>query len=116
MCGITGYWQKNGSTDRAIAERMALCIRHRGPDDAGVWIDEAAGLALAHRRLSIIDLSPAGHQPMVSPCGILVLVYNGEIYNHSDIRAELESEGEHFAWRGHSDTETLLAALRHGGR
>ena len=115
MCGITGYWQKNGSTDRAIAERMALRIRHRGPDDAGVWIDEAAGLALAHRRLSIIDLSPAGHQPMVSPCGILVLVYNGEIYNHSDIRAELESEGEHFAWRGHSDTETLLAALRHWG-
>ena len=115
MCGITGYWQKSGGVDKAIAERMAFSIRHRGPDDAGVWLDEAVGLALAHRRLSIIDLSPAGHQPMISPCGRLVLVYNGEIYNHCDIRAELESEDGHFAWRGHSDTETLLAALRHWG-
>ncbi len=113
MCGITGFW---GSTpDAAIVERMALRIKSRGPDDAGVWIDAAAGLALAHRRLSILDLSPAGHQPMVSPCGRYVLVYNGEVYNHQDLREELEREGGSFNWRGHSDTETLLAALRHWG-
>ena len=114
MCGIAGYWDKNGA-DASIVERMAMQIRHRGPDDAGVWIDEEPGLALAHRRLSIVDLSPAGHQPMVSPCGRFILVYNGEIYNHRDLRAELEDEGGHFDWRGHSDTETLLAGLRHWG-
>ena len=114
MCGITGYWEK-GRADAAVVAQMALQIQHRGPDDAGVWLDEAAGIALAHRRLSIIDLSPAGHQPMQSPCGRFSLVYNGEIYNHTDLRAELEKEGGHFDWCGHSDTETLLAALRHWG-
>jgi len=94
---------------------MAHRIQSRGPDDAGVWTDTAAGLALAHRRLSIIDLSPAGHQPMRSPCGRYTLVFNGEIYNHQDLRVNLESEGGAFEWRGHSDTETLLAALRHWG-
>lgn len=78
-------------------------------------MDERAGIALAHRRLSILDLSSAGQQPMVSPCGRYVLTYNGEIYNHKDLRADLEAEGGHFGWRGHSDTETLLAALRHWG-
>ncbi|MDA3970257.1 MAG: asparagine synthase (glutamine-hydrolyzing) [Desulfobulbaceae bacterium] len=101
--------------DKTIAERMAHRIQSRGPDDAGVWTEEGAGLALAHRRLSIIDLSPAGHQPMHSPCGRYTLVFNGEIYNHQDLRAELEAEGGAFDWRGHSDTETLLAALRHWG-
>ena len=114
MCGFTGFWQ-NGKSDAAIAEGMADQLRHRGPDDSGVWLDEEAGLALAHRRLSIIDLSSAGHQPMVSPCGRFVLVYNGEIYNHQDIRSELDEQGGGFKWRGHSDTETLLAALRHWG-
>lgn len=114
MCGIVGYWG-GGSVDAAIAQRMAARIASRGPDDFGVWVDKAAGVALAHRRLAILDLSPAGHQPMVSPCGRYVLVYNGEIYNHQDLRAELESEGGQFDWRGHSDTETLLAALRHWG-
>lgn len=94
---------------------MARCIETRGPDDAGVWTDKAAGLCVAHRRLSILDLSPAGHQPMVSPCGRYVLVYNGEIYNHHALRADLEREGGAFEWRGHSDTETLLASLRHWG-
>jgi len=114
MCGIVGYWNKRGA-DSSIVERMANQIGHRGPDDAGIWLDEGSGLALAHRRLSIIDLSLAGHQPMVSPCERFTLVFNGEIYNHWDLRAELEDEGGSFDWRGHSDTETLLAALRHWG-
>jgi asparagine synthase (glutamine-hydrolysing) len=114
MCGIVGYWDKNGA-DGSIVERMAMQIRHRGPDDAGVWLNEEGSLALAHRRLSIIDISPAGHQPMVSPGGRFTLVYNGEIYNHQGLRADLENEGGNFEWRGHSDTETLLAGLRHWG-
>ena len=114
MCGIAGYWG-DAAPEGAIAARMAHRIAHRGPDDTGVWCDTAAGLALAHRRLSILDLSPAGHQPICSPCGRYTLVYNGEIYNHLDLRADLEREGGAFNWRGHSDTETLLAALRHWG-
>lgn len=114
MCGIVGYWSKK-SLDSSVIEQMALRIQHRGPDDSGVWLDEDAGLALAHRRLSIIDLSPAGHQPMISPCSNFILIYNGEIYNHQELRAQLEQEGGHFNWRGHSDTETLLAGLRHWG-
>ena len=114
MCGIVGYWNKNGAEGSTV-DKMATEIGHRGPDDAGIWLDEGSGLALAHRRLSIIDLSPAGHQPMISPCGRFILVYNGEIYNHQDLRADLENEGGHFDWRGHSDTETLLAGLRHWG-
>lgn len=114
MCGIVGYWDKN-SANAKIVEQMAMQIHHRGPDYAGVWLNLEANLALAHRRLSIIDLSPAGHQPMVSPCGHFTLVFNGEIYNHPELRADLEREGGHFDWRGHSDTETLLAALRHWG-
>jgi len=115
MCGFVGYWNSNGDTDAVVAEKMAVRIQHRGPDDGGVWLDKDAGLALAHRRLSIIDLSPAGHQPMMSPCGRFVLTYNGEIYNHQDLRAELDKLGGGFTWRGHSDTETLLAALRYWG-
>jgi len=114
MCGIVGYWDKRGA-DASVVERMAMRLQHRGPDDAGAWLNEKGDLALAHRRLSIIDLSPAGHQPMVSPCGRFTLVYNGEIYNHQELRAKLEHEGGHFDWCGHSDTETLLAALRHWG-
>jgi asparagine synthase (glutamine-hydrolysing) len=114
MCGIVGCWSKSVA-DVSIVEKMAMQIRHRGPDGAGFWLNDEGNLALAHRRLSIIDLSPAGHQPMVSPCGRYTLVYNGEIYNHKDLRAELENEGGNFEWRGHSDTETLLAGLRHWG-
>jgi len=90
---------------------MALAIRHRGPDDAGAWVDAEAGIALGHRRLSIIDLSPAGHQPMLSSCGRFVLAFNGEIYNHLVLRSELEKSGVSPVWRGHSDTETLLAGF-----
>jgi len=114
MCGIVGYWGKEGAS-ASIVEEMALRIQHRGPDGAGVWLNKTSDLAMAHRRLAIIDLSPAGHQPMTSPCGRFTLVFNGEIYNHPELRADLEHENGHFNWRGHSDTETLLAALRHWG-
>ena len=114
MCGIAGYWS-NQVPDAELAMRMASCLESRGPDNAGVWNKEASGPALAHLRLAILDLSPAGHQPMVSPCGRYVLGYNGEIYNHQELRAELEGAGGAFDWCGHSDTETLLAALRHWG-
>jgi asparagine synthase (glutamine-hydrolysing) len=95
---------------------MADAIAHRGPDDAGVWCDPAAGLALAHRRLAILDLSPAGHQPMASATGRYVIAFNGEIYNHQALRRELDAAGLlQQPWRGHSDTETLLAAIEAWG-
>lgn len=111
MCGIAGFVGfGNIRTEdaQAIAMRMGLAIAHRGPDDSGVWCDANAEVALAHRRLSIVDLSAAGHQPMLSPSGRFVVIYNGEIYNHAELRAQLP---QHQAWRGHSDTETLLAAF-----
>ena len=98
-----------------IGARMAGALTHRGPDDLGVWIDATSGICLAHRRLSIIDLSRAGRQPMHSLNGRFVLSFNGEIYNHLDIRSELEAAGVDVAWRGRSDTETLLAATEHWG-
>jgi asparagine synthase (glutamine-hydrolysing) len=93
---------------------MADTLSHRGPDDAGVWADIDAGIAIAHRRLSIIDLSPAGHQPMLSPCGRFVLSFNGEIYNHLALRRQLDVESA-VEWRGRSDTETLLQGIAHWG-
>ena len=114
MCGIVGAW--GGRTQNgASIQRMEACLHSRGPDADGQWHDPEDNLALGHRRLAIIDLSPAGHQPMHSPCGRYVLVYNGEIYNHRTLRADLEAEGGGFDWQGHSDTETLLAGLRHWG-
>ena len=115
MCGITGFWAAEYRDGAAIAGRMAQQIVSRGPDDCGVWTDEKECLGLAHRRLSILDLSEAGHQPMHSECGRYTIVYNGEIYNHLDIRTELEASGGVFGWRGHSDTETLLAAVAFWG-
>ena len=94
-----------------MVTRMALHIQNRGPDDAGAWADTQAGIALGHRRLSIIDLSPMGHQPMHSASGRYVLAFNGEIYNQLALRSELEASGSAPAWRGHSDTETLLAGF-----
>ena len=98
------------SLDAAIA-RMTGTLVHRGPDDGGHWSDAEAGVALGHRRLSILELSALGHQPMESASGRFVLVYNGEVYDHLAIRAELAAAGDAPAWRGHSDTETLLAAI-----
>tara|TARA_B100000378_G_scaffold148534_3_gene119954 strand:+ start:668 stop:2632 length:1965 start_codon:yes stop_codon:yes gene_type:complete len=115
MCGITGVWGP-GCPDESVARRMADAIVHRGPDDSGVWCESATGLALAHRRLSILDLSPAGQQPMTSACGRYVIVFNGEVYNHLDLRKRLRAgTGVDIPWRGHSDTETLLYAFREWG-
>jgi asparagine synthase (glutamine-hydrolysing) len=114
VCGITGYWSSSRASE-ALALKMAEQIQTRGPDDCGAWLGANAGLALAHRRLSIVDLSPAGHQPMVSACRQFSLAYNGEIYNHDDLRCELESEIGSITWRGHSDTEVLLKGLQHWG-
>lgn len=105
MCGFAGVYACTPSEDSL--RRMGLAIAHRGPDDSGIWIDPEAAMGLVHRRLSIVDLSSAGHQPMVSACGRYVIAFNGEIYNHSELRKALE----HPSWRGHSDTETLLVAI-----
>lgn len=114
MCGIAGLISSQ-AVDRAIVQRMTDTIIHRGPDDQGLWVDQESRVALGHRRLSIIDLSPLGHQPMQSASSRYVLTYNGEIYNHAQLRAELdESRGSSTGgndWRGNSDTETLLEAL-----
>lgn len=92
-------------------KQMADALTHRGPDDGDVFTAPGSGLVLAHRRLAILDLSPAGHQPMASACGRYVVVFNGEIYNWASIRGELESIGRAPSWRGHSDTEVLLAGI-----
>lgn len=113
MCGITGLLSARADTQPEVLARTVLAmtatLTHRGPDDAGTWVDAEAGVALGHRRLSILDLSPAGHQPMVSEDGRLVLSYNGEVYNFRELRGELERDGHKF--RGSSDTEVLLAAI-----
>src|SRR5688572_13120723 len=116
MCGFAGMWefrQASGVDLRARVERMANTMTHRGPDDSGSWVDPAAGLALGFRRLSIIDLSPHGHQPMESASERLTIVFNGEVYNFEELRPELESLGHHF--RGRSDTEVVLAAIEQWG-
>lgn len=117
MCGFSGFVRLGSSLSELsdIIRKMTLQIAHRGPDGFGSWVDAEHGIALGHRRLAVLDLSPAGHQPMVSPCSRYVLIFNGEIYNHLDLRLELESEVGTFDWRGHSDTETLLAAIEQWG-
>jgi asparagine synthase (glutamine-hydrolysing) len=112
MCGVAGFVDNRracSAEDWAqTVAAMAAPLSHRGPNNAGAWTDPAAGVALSHRRLSIVDLSAAGHQPMASSCGRLVLSYNGEIYNHAELREELSALGRRF--RGHSDTEVLVEA------
>ncbi len=118
MCGIAGFLDPGHRLDPgrydAVAGGMADALAHRGPDDRDVWSDAEAGVALGFRRLSILDLSPAGRQPMHSADGDLVLVFNGEIYNHRALRAEL-SPGRTTPWRGHSDTEVLIEAIGRWG-
>jgi asparagine synthase (glutamine-hydrolysing) len=112
MCGICGFIDTSARPREelaALATRMANRLAHRGPDDSGVWVDTLAGVALAHRRLAVLDLSPQGHQPMRSSCGRYSLVFNGEIYNFRELRRDLQRVGVQF--RGHSDTEVLLAAI-----
>ena len=115
MCGFAGLIDTTGRTPReklsTAVQSMAEAVRHRGPDDAGEWIDEVAGVAMGFRRLAILDLSETGHQPMVSHDGQFVLVFNGEIYNHGELRTELSKITPSPAWSGHSDTETLLAGI-----
>ena len=116
MCGITGIFGnlREEEFDNSIHE-MSATLNHRGPDDAGTWINEESGIAFGHQRLSIIDLSPAGHQPMVSPCGRFTTVFNGEIYNHLQLRDKLNTSANKQSWKGHSDTETLVTAFSQWG-
>ena len=110
MCAIAGYVKRNGGLAFDF-RRMVDIMTHRGPDDAGLWHEDinGTGVYLGHRRLSIIDLSSGGHQPMISPCGRYVLVYNGELYNYKELKSELEACGKTF--HSHSDTEVFLQGL-----
>src|SRR5262245_56144881 len=109
MCGIAGIWRMGGAREEeleATIRTMTTTIAHRGPDDEGDGINAAEGIALGHRRLAIIDLSPTGYQPMVSADRCVVITYNGEHYNRAELAAELD-----VPWRGTSDTEVLLEAI-----
>lgn len=116
MCGLAGFvdGRDRGAPPAVLAGAMAETLRHRGPDDEGVWCDPDAGFAVGFRRLAILDLSPAGHQPMRSADGRWVIAFNGEVYNHAELRARLDGETA-VAWRGHSDTEVLLEAIARWG-
>ncbi len=117
MCGIAGFiadsWGRDQRTE--LINKMNDCLIHRGPDAAGIWLDEQSGVTLGHRRLSIRDLSPCGAQPMLSHSGRFIMVYNGEIYNAEALKDELKHMGYTAAWRGTSDTEILLEAMEHLG-
>ncbi len=114
MCGLTGLLCPKTDKDiKSYLSKMTSSLVHRGPDDEGIWTEESIGMG--HRRLSIIDLSSSGKQPMNSNCGRFVLTFNGEIYNHLDLRVELEKQGHSTNWRGYSDTETLIEAIAHWG-
>jgi asparagine synthase (glutamine-hydrolysing) len=128
MCGILGVLSVTGATSEAQLCALLRTLRHRGPDDSGSWQDESLGVLIGHTRLAVVDTTASGHQPMVSKSGRFVIAFNGEIYNHRNLRIELgdrgassmscalrsEQSGEH-AWRGSSDTETLLAAIERWG-
>ena len=114
MCGIVGYWSETNFSNDVI-KTMCDQIRHRGPDAQSSWSDKARGLFFGHQRLSILDLSDAGKQPMTSSCGRYTIVFNGEIYNHLELRNLLRQKWGDIIWRGHSDTETLLNCIVHNG-
>jgi len=109
MCGIAGLTVSTADS----LQRLCALLGHRGPDDRGIWLEGPEGVGFSHTRLAVIDLSPGGHQPMISDCGRYVIAYNGEIYNYRALRAELEAKGERF--RSLSDTEVLSALLRRDG-
>ena len=118
MCGITGFISNkhlNNNSMQSIIENMTASLNHRGPDDTGFWYDLDSQIAFGHKRLSILDLSRAGHQPMVSSNKKFIIVFNGEIYNHLDLRKEvkdyLNSKNIKILWNGSSDTETLLTCI-----
>jgi asparagine synthase (glutamine-hydrolysing) len=113
MCGITGFWSTRALDEHPpeLLNRMGTTLSHRGPDDSGVFFESGSGLGLSFRRLSIIDLSAEGHQPMASSSGRYIIIFNGEVYNFEEIRAELGTQ----TWRGHSDTEVMLAAIERWG-
>ena len=113
MCGIAGCFGPKVSERYAIA--MGETLKKRGPDDFGSWVDQDSGIAFSHTRLAILDLSQEGRQPMVSYSGRYTMVYNGEIYNHLELRTQLEEEGYKAYWKGHSDTETLLSCFEFWG-
>ena len=116
MCGISGILSSEFKRRiEQTARNMTTIIQHRGPDDVGVWADDSVGIALGHCRLSIVDLSSAGHQPMFSSCDRYVIIFNGEIYNHLDLRNQLSVDNRQRQWKGHSDTETLLACFEAWG-
>ena len=111
MCGINGFYSKSLSTFNNVIEKMNSAISHRGPDTNGTWKDQNSGIVFGHQRLSIIDLSSAGNQPMQSHSGRYILTYNGEVYNHLEIRKELDKSNSYIQWRSNSDTETLVEAI-----
>ena len=118
MCGFVGLLSDQASGKKELKSqitKMADTLEHRGPDDAGTWVEARSGVALGFRRLSIIELSSAGHQPMASNNGRFIIAFNGEIYNHLELRLELSAAKAAPVWRGYSDTETLLAGFEHWG-
>lgn len=116
MCGFCGFWDtKDKKVNQDFLSLMSKELTHRGPDGHGIWIDEQVPFALAHRRLSILDLSSAGHQPMLSSCKRYILVYNGEIYNHLNLRKKIEERFGSQKWIGNSDTETLITSIMYYG-
>lgn len=117
MCGLAGVLltERKSIPIADIVDRMAMTLVHRGPDNGGTWVDSTSGIGLSHRRLSILDLSEQGHQPMVSENGNYIVVFNGEIYNHESVRQILEKDTGIVEWKGHSDTETLVEAIARWG-
>src|SRR5690554_2206040 len=116
MCGLAGFYAAHGRANGQTLHSLRLMadqLEHRGPDDAGYWVNERLSVGLSHRRLAIQDLSPHGAQPMTSTSGRYVITFNGEVYNFKEIRAELEALG--FGFRGQSDTEVMLAAFEQWG-
>ena len=118
MCGLAGFYinqSYSSESSKELIQNMINTLDHRGPDDSGIWVDPNNVISLGHKRLSILDISSAGHQPMSLERGKFVLTYNGEIYNHLELRANIEKDCKSIQWTGTSDTETLLAAFETWG-